>query len=252
MSRKSQLERFLTKKGIRSYAGYTLVEVMVILAVLGILMGLTFGAYQGTKKEQYVKHVANMTQVSIRDTFIDQLATKTVQSAGTTCDDKAPKIRALMIRMINGSSANNNPVAKLAMCEDTNGNLLEPVIVEDQDPAKGINYKQSIEVGGPSFGNNTGYFFMIFTSPYGKYYSYYTDTSGSEIQALSNLFTLGGTGVGWEKGTDQIYAPKTGVGRDSVVQSANLKIKFDSDASASTSGIVHTLTISPNGNVKLD
>lgn len=234
---------------LRQSRGYTLIELIVVMGITGLLLTLTFGGYSSTRKEKYMSHVANLTQTNIRDTLIDIVSTKTENVGNCRASDgtqKSPQIKAVRIQLGNTSST---PVSRVAMCIN-NSNVLGNVDVVEAniDPSSGLNYKQDVRVTcdkcvglitspAPAA---TGYLYLAFTSPYGKYYSYYTSETVS-----TTADTKFKSDLGWTRGTNLIYYPLgTTLNRDLIVT-------FDSNLS-DPKGIVHKITISQNGNVKLD
>ncbi len=228
----------MLKNILKNKRGYTIVELVVVMAIIAIIMPLTWGGYNSTRKQNYIKHVANVAQTSIKDTFIDTISTQ-VAKTGITCNGKSPQINIVKIQLSNP----DYPLLRKALCMDNTGNLGNMDFIENIDPSKDINYKQTMEItcsgcdlSGPT---GIGYLYIAFTSPYGKYYSFYTSETNASI-ADSNFKNLN-----WIKGLDLIYYP-TGTTLD-----RQLEISFDSDTTAQQ-GIVRKITISKEGNVSLD
>ncbi|RJO62020.1 hypothetical protein C4544_00770 [candidate division WS5 bacterium] len=229
-------------RGFKKKDGYSITELVVVMGIIAILLPLSFGAYNSTRKQKYTQHVANITQINIRDTFIDIVSTKTV--TGSPCDGGAPQIKALRIQLGEGESAPEEPLKKVAICQDTDGSLAASVAEEDISVSSGINYKQKIRTyfntpwGTYPSNQAAGFLYLVFTSPYGKYYSYYTPETNPATANASFR------NAGWEKNMDtDIYAPV------SDLNLGYLKVYFNSDIGGG--GTEHQIWITSVGNVEL-
>ena len=251
---------------LNSVKGYTLVELLVVMGIIGLLLALTFGGYNGIRKQKYVQHVANMTQTEIRGTFIDVISTK-VENSSSSCNGRSPQVKALRVKL---KTATTNPIARVALCEgSTTGILEEPpdVLGGDIDASTGLNFRIPVRVqcmkdngwtGGCPW-SAMGHLYFIFTSPYGKYYSYYSSET-DPVKANNDFFTFGNPTSAWTQNPNTfIYEPTLSVRTPSsklnhyfTESPPNLVITFDSKLSIGGSETRHTIKISENGNVLLD
>lgn len=234
---------FMKWRVIKNKNGYSITELVVVMGIIAILLPLSFVAYNSTRKQKYAQHVANMAQINIRDTFIDIVSTKTV--TGSPCNGGAPQIKALRIQLGQGDSAPEEPLKKVSLCLDTSGSLASTVSEEDVSVTSGINYKQKIRTYfNTPFDTDTsnktnGFLYFIFTSPYGKYYSYYTPET-NPATANANF-----RNIGWAKNSEtDIYGPTT------VQNLGYLKVYFNSEMGAGD-GTEHQIWITSVGNVEL-
>lgn len=187
--------------------GYTLTELVVVMGIIGLLVAITFGGYEFTRREKYVQHVANLTQTNIRNVFIDIISTKVESSMGA-CNNLPPQIKALRIQL--GTSV-ASPISKVSLCNTSSGVLSTPDVVETPDPSSGINYERNLMVGfntpyipGGAYESevNSGYLYLIFTSPNGKFYSFYSGATNAGL-ADAEFKTLGWSNTN----PDQTYVP---------------------------------------------
>lgn len=241
---------------IKNKHGYTLTELIVVMGVVTLLLGITFGAYSSTRKQKYMQHTLDLIQVSIRDTFIDMIATR-VENNGTNCGaggGKAAQIKAIRIKM--GTSAPSDFLKRVSMCHTTGALgipsvLGEPEVVGSISPAEGSNYGQSIiasfdtpfDTTYPDKTTTTnGFIYLIFTSPYGGYYSYYTPETDPDT-ADANFGSLG-----WTKDANLIYKPDTATPPSSgTLDPGYLRLYVGTSASDE-----RKVLITQKGNVEID
>lgn len=228
---------------LKDKRGMTLTELIVVLGIIAVLLPLSFGGYSSTRKQKYIQHVANITQTSARDTFIDVLSTR-VESTSGTCNTLSPQIIALRIKLGANSPTDTDSLNKVALCIDQSTGLLAASdIVEKVDLSGGINYKQDVKI---SFNNHpfdvplpsnvtSGYLYLIFTSPFGKYYSFYSSSTNSDTAntAFKNR--------GWTPNADFIYEPS------STTNEGYMIIYFTDTAN----GNKYKLFVTEAGNVEL-
>ncbi len=191
---------------VKNNKGFTLVELIVVMSITGILLALIYGGYSSTRKGQYVQYMANLTQTNIRSSFIDIISTK-VETAGN-CNGLSPVIKVVAIKL--GSSS--TPITEVPICNDNSGVLQDPTTnIETIDPSESLNFQENLSMDfcTPYATNysctnptKTGYLYLIFTSPYGKYYSYY---SGSD--QITDLWTYQISN--WQHNADMIYTPSS-------------------------------------------
>lgn len=234
------------RRVLKSKKGYTLTEMIVVMGIIGVMLLITFGGYNGIKREKYVQHVASLSQSQIRGTFIDVLSTKEENlgdAATNPCFGRSPQIKAVRVQL--GANI-TNPITKVPFCDDATGTLRIGT-TETVDSRSALNYSQAVQLTEVNYSISSGFLYFVFVSPYGEFFNYYasgTDPTAADLR----FFNLGGADVGWSRGTDLIYAPKGG---RSGFGPWDLKIRFDSDNTAAT-GILHEITVSKNGNAKLD
>ncbi len=253
-------------KLLKNKRGYTLTELIVVMAVMAVIMTLSISSYYISRKSTYMGYVANRLQTTIREGFTDTLSTKT-ESSGA-CDGKPIKLK--VIRIQTGDGTNNvvsrNPISIIPYCE-VSGVLTEGT-VKTLDLSESLNYAQDIQIEGKYTLTNDlgtkitgycrgansdalGYLYLIYTSPYGKFYSYCmfgskTSPSADESAFLSKF--TGGTPE-WEKTPKtQEYVPKS----SPKYYPNSLEINFDSNTSISGGqGLVRSVFISEEGGVEL-
>lgn len=226
--------------------GYTLTEMIVVMGVLTMLLTITFNSYGVIRRQKYIQHVANLAQTNIRDTFIDTISTKVENTPG--CLDlvgapKAPQIKVLRIEL---SSNVANPISRVAVC---NNNSSPPALSSPDtlpvDASSSINYRQNIRTSfNTPWGDyptdvSSGFLYIIFTSPYGKYYSYYTTETDSDL-ANTNF-----ENIGWQKNAEtDIYEPSSPQNLGYII------VNFNSNTGGGT-GVEHQIWITSEGNVEL-
>lgn len=238
---------------LKNKKGFTLVELIVVMAIIGIISGLGFGGFVIARKEAYIKYVANEFQTDIRSTFIGVLSTKI--ETGAYCQGKPAKIKAVRVALWKSDA----PISLVSFCENSSGVLINPDIKEIDLSTTG--YKQVVETkmqyynktinawdwdwtsGSTSSSGVNPYAYFIFTSPYGKYYYYNSMTDYADASGL--LANLRGDWVRNE--TTRSYSP---VDTSIVNQLGDAKVYFDSNISSAT-GIQYEVDISQNGSVEL-
>lgn len=239
--------------------GFTLVEVAVVMAIMAIMGVWAFSSYIGAKKEVYVHFIANRLQSDMRGVFINSISTKREVSASGGCTGGlTAKAKAIRIRL--GDST--DPYDIIPYCEDSNG-VLKAGNIDSLDPSEFLNYKQDVNVTVAADssdalmnGSHTaGFIYLVFTSPYGKYYTYYrsdpvgfnfaTDQADLTKDPFSKEITnIAAPTPTWKKNKYLEYQPI------STPAGANLTITIDADSISG--GITHVLKVSDIGNAELD
>lgn len=235
------------RKNLFENRGYSLVEMVTVMGMLAIITLLSFGAYESTRKERYVRYAAEITQTEAHNSFVEVLSTK-VENSGT-CTNQAPQVKALKIK-IDNSVFNTDPmISKVALCLNGSDStkLKSPAVVGSIDVSQGINYKKNVGVTLTKPDGTTlaqGYLYLIFTSPYGEYYSYYSSNTNYN-SADTELW--GTSGSNWVKDArTQVFKPANPTA--AAWLDGNVEVSFRStDGTAS-----HKLTISKNGSITID
>lgn len=231
-----------------SNEGYTLVEMIVIMAILSVIMLLSFGAYGSSRKGQYVQNITTLTQLGSREVFSDVISTKKIDGNGGNCANRAPQLKALRVKL--GESF--NPIDKVSLCIGSAG-ILTTSTPEVLNGSMAYNEKVVAKFSGTVNGTTIsdaqqGSVYLIFTSPFGQYHAFYDD-AGTDPDFLLYLGTPD-TGMGltpqWQNVDNRnfVYLP---VNTDKEVQT-DMTIKI---SLASNSGIANDIVVSSVGNAKV-
>lgn len=237
--------------------GYTLTELIVVMAILAIISMFGVSGFISARKVAYIKYLGKETQTQARSAFIDAVSTKA--ELGGNCNNQTSKLK--MVRITLGiSAANTAPIKTVAICEITLPSS-PPIVksdVKDVDTNQ-TGYSQDIEVKADSGAGivSSGYLYLIYSSPYGKYYSYILDeSSDTDVTNLYNKINVSGTSPvpTWQKNSvTNEYLPKPGTQpwNDSNLISQVVKVYFDSDISGGT-GVQQEVDIKQSGQVELE
>lgn len=230
---------------LKNVSGYTLTELLVVMGVTAMLMLLTFGGMFLVKKTYYIQNAANRFQSEMRQTFIDIVSTTEMQ--GPNCGGDAPKVKALRMKL----GVSSDPFTFVSYCETPSDTLVFDTKSIDIST---LNYKQDIELkvkfnlwndADASMPANAvrsnGYVYFIYTSPYGKHYSYYF-TEPQFIASPSGdpfLDKLKDTTKWNQQELDQAFYP-------TASEQANTgydQVTFDSDTNLSKEGSVYYVNV---------
>jgi len=202
----------IMRRGLKNKKGYTLVELLVVMAIISLLLVLSFSGYIVMRRQVYVNHLADQLRSDVRDAFTQSISVKEEVGTGN-CAGKTPKVRAFKIPASNDFSEYYLD----SYCEDSSTGYL----VKDRTtikPSDQVGFKEKVQSKATDKTGNqqqAGFNVITFSAPYGEGYVFYYNTSLSSDPTVKDAFdtdlNIGGpisASAKWEKRVDGAYLPQ--------------------------------------------
>lgn len=249
---------------LRDKKGFSLVEMVTVVAILAIIGALSFTSYIQGRKQAYVTHLANTLQADVRTIFINSISSMAPNVSSGACWDaaksmpKIAKVWALRIPLSDGNFASYEviPYCEVGASLQSGGaqtmNITDVPGYNKIVTAYATQYinedpNQGKDTGAGRIGSqNSGTLYLIFASPIGKFYSFYASTDPDDCIEFGRCGTWSSSG-----NDDKSYSPTGSLSPGVTPLDRAVFVTFDTSDSSSTSEMKREVKINMNGGIDL-